>query len=217
MTRPTEFRPRQIEDFIGQAQVYCRQLRKKCDQLRPTKGFFRGMFYGPPGCGKSELAVAIGIYLTESPLLPDGSPIAIQLWNGQDVTVDLIREWKRDGGGTLYSPWTVRIIDEWDRMNEAAQASFLSLLDQRRRLSVYITTTNLPLREIPERDQTRMQLYKFDRVSEGELNQWLTVRWNIPAEEAARIAAANKGNVRGALHDAETYFDRVAVALEVAA
>jgi replication-associated recombination protein RarA len=212
--RPGEYRPRTAEQFIGGARQRCIELTRKIDLLRKNDGFFRGMFYGDPGVGKSELALALAFHAT-------GHELAIEQYNGQDVTVEMVREWRRSAVGSLFSRWTARIIDEWDRMNEAAQALFLTLLDLRLKRCIYIVTTNKPLQDIrtrepkdgiPERDQTRMQLYKFSRVGTQELADWLVNQWGAPPGRAVAIAEANHGNVRGALLDWERDLDRLEVA-----
>ena len=72
-------------------------------------------------------------------------------------------------------------------------------------------TTNLTLRQLPAPLQSRCQRFHFKPVRECEVADWLAKRFEIPADDACAIACNNRGNVRGALLDVESYLDGLAI------
>ncbi len=204
---PTKFRPQTPSEFIGSAAITAAELFLKAERLKQDEqGFFRACFYGPPGIGKSELALVIGNKLA-------GHTLAVEQINGQSLTVDKVREWNRSlCYRPLYGDWNVKVIDEIDKGSDAAQCELLTLLDKRLPRTAFIATTNLSLEQIPKRNISRMQLYKFKAVDTKELAQWLVMKWQVPPTDAQKIAEANAGDVRGACNDTESFFDRLAVA-----
>lgn len=200
---PTSFKPERASDFIGAAGIHAHMLHRKIEQNRDNPAFFfRALFYGPPGCGKSELAWHIAITLAKVRCY-------IEDLNGQSMSVDLVREWRRQSHyRPLPGEFRCRIVDEFDMASTAAHAELLSFLDMRTPQTCFIATTNQTVDRLLERLQTRMQLYKFTPVEDQQLAAWLNQRWQIPFPDAEHIALANHGNVRGALNDAETWLDR---------
>jgi DNA polymerase III delta prime subunit len=195
--------------MLGDAKAYGLQLWRKTDSMAgDPKAFFRAMFYGAVGgTGKSELAQMLGHKLANHHL-------AVEIHNGQGVSVDLVRNWKERACycSMFGSGWTVKIIDEFERMSEAAQFELRQILDLRHPMSCYILTTNVDLKEIPQPFHTRAMPYRFRGIPEAELADWLTKKWGLTPDKARRVVAANKNenngcSVRGALFDAERELD----------
>lgn len=208
---PTQFKPAHPSEMLGDAKAHGLQLWKKVERMaQDDKAFFRAMFYGAVGgTGKSELALLLAHKLA-------GDRLAVEIHNGQGVSVDLVRDWKTRAS---YRPmfgtgWTCRVIDELERLSEAAQFELRQILDLRHPLSCYILTTNFDLKAIPQPFHTRAFPYQFRGVPVAELSDWLVKRWALPPERALAVATANQVeslgcSVRGAMFDAEKELDRM--------
>lgn len=206
--------------MLGTARAHGMEIFRKCDKLlADPKGFMRAIFYGPPGCGKSELASIIALKLS-------GDSFAIEHLNGQGTSVERVRDWQRnDSYRPLYGTgWKVRIIDESDMMSEAGVFEMRQLMDARTPRSAYILTTNVLTLESPDPKEAAMQrkddviplafhtrcnVYQFTKVKTPEVQDWLMKKWALPLDKAQIVARCNDGNVRGACFDAEKILDRI--------
>jgi replication-associated recombination protein RarA len=206
MTLPTLWKPKQPDEFIGSARAVVAVLNAKIKRIKQMKdGNVHSLFYGPPGIGKSSTANYLGLLLA-------GHPMAMEVTSGQGLSVNDVRDWHRQSVcRPLYGDWHVRIVDEIDKANDAAMVELLLFLDKHYPCTAFFGTTNRELEQIPEREQTRMQLYKFKRADESDVAALLFKQWNIEHGHAVKIATANRGNVRGACFDAESHLDRLAL------
>jgi replication-associated recombination protein RarA len=198
---PLNWRPSSSEDIIGPARAIARVQIKKAERLRiMCDASCKLLFYGPPGIGKSAVANLVAPALT-------GTPHTIELLNGKEITVDVVRTWMPAlAYGTLFSDWSVKIIDELDRCSRDAQDILLTYLDRLPAGKALIGTSNLELSLLTERLQTRFQSIKLTNPTTEELCELLT-RWPVPWEVATRIAVGSGGCVRAALADLETWLD----------
>jgi len=81
------------------------------------------LLHGSPGVGKTHLLDLLALEIS-------GSPHAIEQVNGQSLSVELVRDWRaRCAYGNLFSPWTIKRVDEFDCASPAARNEVLSLLD----------------------------------------------------------------------------------------
>lgn len=159
------------------------------------------LLYGPPGVGKTTIAEMLSTSLSESPW-------SIEEVNGKLVTIETVKGWMRDlHYGSLYSEWTVKLVNELDRCSRDAQDLLLSYLDKLPPGRAFIGTSNLNLGDLTERFQTRFQAIKLLSPDSDEIRDFLMRQWNVPEQVAARIAVGCGGNVRAALADLETHFD----------
>ncbi|MCB1088270.1 MAG: hypothetical protein KDM63_14570, partial [Verrucomicrobiae bacterium] len=84
-----------------------------------------------------------------------GSPLAIEDFNGREVTVEVVREWMRGlAYGSLFSRWCVRIVNVLDRCTKEAQDLLLTYLDRLPPGRALLGTSNLQLDLLTERLQT---------------------------------------------------------------
>lgn len=165
------------------------------------------LFDGDPGVGKTRLADQLALELT-------GSPFAIETFNGQSVGVDLVRDWReRSRFGNLFSPWTVKRIDELDQMSSSAMSEMLTFLDTLPPHHTVLATTNefAKLRAMTKgRLESRFIRLPVDAPSVQETAREMVARFGITQDQAHAIArgAVPDGlldgcNVRAAFHDAE--------------
>jgi hypothetical protein len=137
-----------------------------------------------------------------------GTPLAIEDYNGREVTVDLVREWMRQlPYGSLFGAWSVKIVNELDRCSREAQDLLLSYLDRLPPGRAFLGTSNLQLDLLTERFQTRFQAIKLLPPTTEELAAFLSAHWSVPSITANQIAVGSGGCVRAALADLESYLD----------
>lgn len=162
---------------------------------------------GDPGIGKTCIADTLALELT-------GTPHAIERVNGQSVSADLVREWRASGGyGNLFSPRTVKRIDEIDKAGSAGVTELLTLLDYLPKGHAIIATTNdfAALRASWKgRLETRFVRLRVEAPSIMEVVPWLMRSFRVTKNQAQAIArgAVPDGqldgvNVRAAILDAD--------------
>ena len=199
---PMNWRPQSADDLIGQARDICTAQVAKARRLRDGRNAAcKLLLYGPPGVGKTSVAELVAIALT-------GVKLSIESYNGKEVTVDAVREWMAMlAYGSLFSNWSVKIINELDRCSKDAQDILLSYLDRLPPGKALIGTSNLQLDLLTERFQTRFQSIKITTPTTEELAAFLCAHWRVPRDVAARVAVGSGGCVRAALADLETWLD----------
>jgi DNA polymerase III delta prime subunit len=196
------WRPRTAEDLIGQAkQVALAQVSKAKRLSSDPSATMKLLLYGPPGVGKTSVVELVALQLA-------GTPLSIEDYNGREVTVDLVREWmKQLPYGSLFSSWSVKIVNELDRCSREAQDLLLTYLDRLPPGRAFLGTSNLQLDLLTERFQTRFQAIKLLPPSTEELAAFLSAHWAVPSVTATQIAVGSGGCVRAALADLESYLD----------
>ena len=198
------WKPAGPEDLIGQAKRVARAQVAKTRRLAasdPPAASMKLLLYGPPGVGKTSVVEMVARELT-------GSPLAVESFNGREVTVDLVREWMKNlAYGNLFSRWSVRIVNELDRCSREAQDLLLTYLDRLPPGRALLGTSNLQLDLLTERFQTRFQSVKLLPPQTEELAAFLASRWQVPMQTALQIAVGSGGCVRAALADLESWLD----------
>ena len=199
---PMNWRPRTAEDLIGQAKRVAMAQATKAKRLsRDPSATMKLLLYGPPGVGKTSVVELVALQLA-------GSPLAIEDYNGREVTVDLVRDWMRQlPYGSLFSAWSVKIVNELDRCSREAQDLLLTYLDRLPPGRAFLGTSNLQLDLLTERFQTRFQAIKLLPPTTEELAAFLSAHWSVPSITANQIAVGSGGCVRAALADLESYLD----------
>jgi DNA polymerase III delta prime subunit len=199
---PMNWRPQSADDLIGQARDICVAQVAKARRLRDgRKAACKLLLYGPPGVGKTTVAELVARELT-------GTPLGVESYNGKEVTVDTVRDWMHIlPYGSLFSNWSVKIINELDRCTKDSQDILLSYLDRLPPGKALIGTSNLQLDLPTERFQTRFQSIKITTPTTDEIAEFLCAHWRVPHDVAARVAVGSGGCVRAALADLETWLD----------
>jgi DNA polymerase III delta prime subunit len=200
---PMNWKPRSADDLIGQARrVAASQIGKAKRMAGDASATVKLLLYGPPGVGKTSVVELIAHELS-------GSSLAIEDYNGREVTVDLVREWMRAlPYGSLFSSWSVKIVNEMDRCSREAQDLLLTYLDRLPPGRAFLGTSNLQLDLLTERFQTRFQAIKLMPPTTGELAELLCRHWPVPGQTAVQIAVGSGGCVRAALADLESWLDQ---------
>ena len=204
LVSPMNWKPACPEDLIGHARRVARAQVSKARRLAaadPPTASMKLLLYGPPGVGKTSVVEMVARELT-------GSPLAVESFNGREVTVDLVREWMKNlAYGNLFSRWSVRIVNELDRCSREAQDLLLTYLDRLPPGRALLGTSNLQIDLLTERFQTRFQSVKLLPPSTEELATFLANRWPVPRQTALQIAVGSGGCVRAALADLESWLD----------
>ena len=199
---PLSWRPTRSEEILGPARAIAQKLIRKAEANKANgKAPIKVLLYGPPGVGKTTIAEMLANTLSDSSL-------SIEETNGKLVTIETVKGWVREMPyDSLFSDWSIKIVNELDRCSRDAQDLLLSYLDKLPPGRAFIGTSNLNLGDLTERFQTRFQAIKLLCPESDEISDFLIRNWKIKKEVAARIAVGCGGNVRAALADLETYFD----------
>lgn len=201
------WRPRLAEDLIGHAKrVATAQVVKAKRLAGDPSATMKLLLYGPPGVGKTSMVELVAMQLA-------GTALAIEDYNGREVTVDVVRQWMTQlPYGNLFCAWSVKIFNELDRCSREAQDLLLTYLDRLPPGRAFLGTSNLQLDLqldlLTERFQTRFQAIKLLPPSTEEQAEFLSTRWAVPAVTASQIAVGSGGCVRAALADLESYLDQ---------
>jgi len=200
---PMNWRPQTAEDLIGQAGLVARAQCRKATRLTADAAVtMKLLLYGPPGVGKTSVVELVALQLA-------GTPLAIEDYNGREVTVDVVRQWMTQlPYGSLFGDWSVKVVNELDRCSREAQDLLLTYLDRLPPGRAFLGTSNLQLDLLTERFQTRFQAIKLLPPTTEELAAFLVARWSVPATTATQIAVGSGGCVRAALADLESWLDQ---------
>ncbi len=200
---PMNWRPQTAEDLIGQAGAVARAQCRKAGRLTAdAAATMKLLLYGPPGVGKTSVVELVALQLA-------GTPLAIEDYNGREVTVDVVRQWMNQlPYGSLFGAWSVKVVNELDRCSREAQDLLLTYLDRLPPGRAFLGTSNLQLDLLTERFQTRFQAIKLLPPTTEELAAFLVARWSVPAATATQIAVGSGGCVRAALADLESWLDQ---------
>jgi MoxR-like ATPase len=200
---PMNWRPQTAEDLIGQAGAVARAQCRKAGRLTAdAAATMKLLLYGPPGVGKTSVVELVALQLA-------GTPLAIEDYNGREVTVDVVRQWMTHlPYGSLFGVWSVKVVNELDRCSREAQDLLLTYLDRLPPGRAFLGTSNLQLDLLTERFQTRFQAIKLLPPTTEELAAFLVARWSVPAATATQIAVGSGGCVRAALADLESWLDQ---------
>jgi DNA polymerase-3 subunit gamma/tau len=191
-----KYRPRTIADFVGLEKPK-KILRKFAANPYPSAW----LFVGPPGVGKTTMALALAETLSA-----ELHHIPSQQCNASAVE-DVIRQcWYIPRSG-----FHLVLVDEADRMSNAAQLQFLSKLDATAYppQTIFIFTCNA-IDGLEPRFLSRTRQLEFSSYGlASETIALLQTIWQREASDAptpafAQIVKQSRNNVRDALMSLET-------------
>ena len=194
-----KYRPRSIVEFIG-----LDKAKKLCSKLAERPFDSAWLFIGPSGTGKTSLALALAASL----------PAEIHHIPSQECNLDNIERVRRT---CQYVPMSgckmhLVLVDEADRMSEAAQVSLLSKLDATNfpTNTIFIFTCNSSERLEP-RFLSRLRTIEFSSYGIAKDATDLLARiWQNEAPAGAlapnfaRIVKESNNNIRESLMKLET-------------
>lgn len=138
-------RPKNMDEFVGQP-----HLRERIDAFLRVKRLPSLLFFGPPGCGKSTLALLLA-KATGRPFIRVSAP---------EAGLPTLRK--------KMSGYNLLILDELHRFSKAQQDFFLPGLESGE-LTLIATTTENPSFSITRQLLSRLHVLRFRALSREEL------------------------------------------------
>ncbi|MBM3458153.1 MAG: replication-associated recombination protein A [Armatimonadetes bacterium] len=193
-------RPRNLDEFTGQAHIVGpgALLRRAIEQDRLGSV----LFWGPPGCGKSTLAMLIAAHTrahfeTFSAVLAGVAEVR--------KAIAAARERRRASGRK-----TILFVDEIHRFNRSQQDAFLPHVEDGTITLIGATTEN-PYFEVNTPLLSRARLFRFEPLGEGDVAALLrraltdcerglgTLQAELEPEAEAHLVRVANGDARTAL------------------
>lgn len=169
-------RPRTLDEFVGQDEIVGpgRLLRRaiNADQLSSM------IFWGPPGCGKTTLAMVIA-HTTQSRFETISAVLA-----GVPELRRLIKEAQDERA--LYGRRTILLVDEIHRWNKAQQDALLPHVEDGTLILIGATTQN-PYFEVIAPLVSRSRVFQFKPLSEADVETLLRRALADPERGLGRI------------------------------
>jgi DNA polymerase-3 subunit delta' len=186
------------------------------------------LFTGPPGSGRSNAAKSFAAALvcksggcgecTDCITALKGTHPDVEILDtsGVSIKIDEIRELvSRSAWGASISPWRVVVIEDCDRMTEAAANALLKALEEPASQTVWLLCAPT-LQDVIPTIRSRCRHLNLKTPSASEIAKFLETTLGISkseAELAARISHGHIGKARGFLKDSNfqssrrKYFD----------
>jgi putative ATPase len=197
-------RPRILDEFVGQEEIVGpgRLLRRaiQADQLSSM------LFWGPPGCGKTTLAMIIA-HTTQSRFETISAVLA-----GLAELRRVIQETQEQRA--LYGRRTILLIDEIHRWNKAQQDALLPHVENGTVILIGATTEN-PYFEVIAPLVSRSRVFQFKTLGDADVETLLRralvdrerglgrIPAEVDAEALAHLVRVAGGDARNALNALE--------------
>jgi putative ATPase len=140
-------RPSTLDEFVGQERI-----RRKLENFLRANRLPSLLFFGPPGCGKSTLAILLA-QNTGSPWIRVSAP---------EAGLQQLRK--------LLPGRKVLVLDELHRFSKAQQDFFLPLLESGE-ITLLATTTENPSFSVTRQLLSRLHVLNLGPLSLGELTE----------------------------------------------
>ncbi len=147
MNRPLaeEFRPQEFEEFVGQE-----HLKERLEILFETKRMPSLLLFGPPGCGKSSLALLLAKHSNKHFIRLSAPEVGLQQLRKQLKGIEIL------------------ILDELHRFSKTQQDFFLPLLESGE-ISMLATTTENPSFSVTKQLLSRLHVLKLKALKQDNL------------------------------------------------
>jgi len=211
-------KPRHPSDFIGLTGRIASILFATLPALKADPGSDPmdrcHLFSGSFGIGKTSLALALAAEVTGEPLerLWRKQGFNVEQINGQSLSIEVVRQWVRDGRYIPISGIRVQIVDEIDAGSHAAFSEARTYLEQLPSHTLFIATTNREPDQLQPQLQSRFQVWRFKPVEVAAIARLLESRFHLDADSSHTYALGSAGNVRAALLDAKAHLRTAAIA-----
>ncbi len=149
-----KYRPRRIDDIIDQEEV-----KKRIREFLKSGNLPHLLFYGPPGVGKTTMALAIAYELYEEHWREN----VLELNASDERGISVIRERVKEFARTApmgKAPFKLIILDEADNMTSDAQQALRRLMEMYAANARFILIANYVSRII-EPIQSRCAMFRF--------------------------------------------------------
>ena len=172
-----KIRPSSIEDFVGQS-----HLRTRLRAMGQSQRLQSTLFFGPPGCGKSTLALIIAGNQGKSYLRLSAPEIGLAELRKKLEGLEIL------------------ILDELHRFSKAQQDFFLPLLETGE-IILLATTTENPSFSVTRQLLSRMNVLRLRSLSMPELRQIgeraaKEMEVSIPEKSLDLLASLSGGDAR---------------------
>lgn len=163
-----KFRPKTIDDLVL-PEEYSLDFKKSIEK----QDIPHLLFYGPPGSGKSSIA---RILTSKNGMIQNKNDNVLEINGSAKETRGI--SYVQDGiepflkippaGNDKYK---IVFIDEMDYMTDSAFSALRNVVEKYSQTSRFICTCNY-ISKIPDAIQSRMQSYKFERVSKEYIEKY---------------------------------------------
>lgn len=170
------------------------------------------LFTGPPGSGRSNLAIAFAASLicpnqgcgicSDCVTAKIGSHPDVEIFSTDGVTikVDEIRELvSRSSWGASVSSWRVTVIEDSDRMTESAANALLKALEEPGKQSIWLLCAPTPDDVLPT-IRSRCRLVSLTTPTTHEVSRYLQEHLHVDKAKADLIASISQGHIGRARH-----------------
>ena len=179
---PESLRPTELDDFVGQLHI-----RSQMEALLAGRRNLPSLLlFGPPGCGKSTLALLLARSTGKKVLRLSAPEAGIQQLRRQLAGVEIL------------------VLDELHRFSKAQQDFFLPILESGE-MTMIATTTENPSFSVTRQLLSRLHVLKLKALGRGELVQLARrgmdkLGLSFPEEVLEFLAALANGDARALLN-----------------
>ena len=161
-----KYRPKVWEEMIGQEEIV-REIRKGLEKNELP----HLLFYGPPGVGKTTMALIIAKGIFKENFRSNFMELNSSDERGIATIKEKVKEFAKIQ--PLGSGFKIIFLDEADHLTGDAQACLRRIMEMYSRNTRFILSCNY-LSKIISPIQSRCKVYRFERLGEGEICDYLT-------------------------------------------